>query len=234
MNHHPPRLRRARLLSSLAALLLLVACGGETADGDAAPADTPPAVATGSPGAAAEGDFEGVIHVVTFDEGEGTPGVLRIKGPRWRFETEMEGERGAVVRGRDGRVFSVSDSERLYAWFPDVPGEDEPMQFEATGESETVAGYECRYYRVRDPNGLQDGDRVCVTPAFGFAGMGAGAVGAGLDDAAIRQQFRDGFMILKSRNPQGVVEYEVTRIERTAVADNMFEPPAGYTEMGRR
>jgi hypothetical protein len=231
MNHRPARPRLA-LLSSPAALLVLFACGGQTADDDAAPADTPPAAAAGTRGAATQGDFEGVIHVATFDEGESTPGVLRIKGTRWRFETEMEGERAAIVRGSDGRVFSVSDSERQYAWFPDVGGEDEPLQFEPTGESETVAGYECRHYRLRDPNGLQDGDQVCVTTALGFAGMGPGAAGAQLDDAALRQQFRDGFMILKSRDAQGVLEYEVTRVDRTAVPDDMFEPPAGYTELG--
>jgi hypothetical protein len=231
MNHRPARPCLARL-SGPAALLLLFACGGQTADDDAAPADAAPAITTGTTGSATQGDFEGVIHVATFDEGESTPGMLRIKGTRWRFETEMEGERAAIVRGSDGRVFSVSDSERQYAWFPDVGGEDEPLQFEATGESETVAGYECRYYRLRDPNGLQDGDEVCVTTALGFAGMGPGAAGAQLDDAALRQQFRDGFMILKSRDAQGVLEYEVTRIERTAVADDMFEPPAGYRELG--
>jgi hypothetical protein len=126
MNHSPARPRLARL-SGPAALLLLFACGGQAADGDAAPADARACgCGTGTRGAATQGDFEGVIHVATFDEGESTPGVLRIKGTRWRFETEMEGERAAIVRGSDGRVFSISDSERQYAWFPDVAGEDEP------------------------------------------------------------------------------------------------------------
>lgn len=231
MNRRLARRRLARL-SAPATLLLLFACDDRTADGDAVPADSPPAAAASTGGATAQGDFEGVIHVATYDEGQPTPGVLRIRGTRWRFETEMDGERAAIVRNSDGRVFSVSDEERQYAWFPVISGEDEPLQFEATGESEMVAGYECRYYRIRDPNGLQDGDQVCVTTALGFAGMGPGAAGARLDEAALRQQFREGFMILKSLDAQGAVEYEVTRIERTAVADDMFVPPAGYSELG--
>jgi hypothetical protein len=231
MNLRPARPRLAHL-SGPAVLLLLFACGGQTADDDAVPADTRPAAPTANGAAATvQGDFEGVIHVTTFDEGESTQGVLRIKGSRWRFETEMDGERAAIVSNRDGRVFSIIDSERQYAWFPTVAGEDEPMQFEATGESETVAGYECRYYQVRDPNEVQDGDHVCVTTALGFVGISPTGA-ARIDDAAIRQQFRDGFMILKSRDAQGAVEYEVTRIERNAVPDDMFEPPAGYTELG--
>lgn len=229
MTHHIALPRLAHL-SRPAVLLLLLACGGQAADGEAVPAGAP-AAATGTGGATSQGDFEGVIHVTTFDEGESIDGVLRIKGDRWRFETRMDGERAAVVRGRDGRVFSILDSERQYAYFPNLAGEDEPMQFEATGTSETVAGHECRYYRIRDPDEVQDGDEVCITTALGFVGIGPIGPATRLDDAAIRQQFRDGFMILKSRSPQGVVEYQVTRIERTAVGDDMFEPPAGYTEL---
>jgi hypothetical protein len=228
-----PRLARRRLayLSGPAALVLLLACGEQTADGDAVPADAPPAAASASAGGATtQGTFEGVVQLTTYGEGESSPGVLRVKGDRWRFETEMGGERAAIVKGRDGRVFTVSDSQRQYARFPEVAGEDEPLQFTATGESETVAGYECRWHRITDPNGLQDGDQVCVTTALGFVGSGPGA--ARLDEAAIRQQFRDGFMILKSRDAQGTLEYEINRIERTAVPDDMFEPPAGYTELG--
>jgi hypothetical protein len=229
MSQHLARPRSMHLTGP--ALLLLFACGGPQADRDAATADARPAAETGTGGAAAQGDFEGVIHVTTMDEGHSREGVLRIKGSRWRFETEMDGEQGAFVRGRDGRMFSVIHSQRQYAWFPDVAGQDEPMHFEATGEADRVAGYECRYYRIRDPNGAQDGDIACITTALGFVGFGPTGGDARLDDVALRQQFRDGFMILRSRDAQGTVEYEVTRVERTAVPDDMFEPPAGYTEL---
>jgi hypothetical protein len=228
MSRRPARPRSQ--LPGPTVLLLLLACGGPPADGQAAPATTP-AVATGTGGAAVQGDFEGVIHVTTFDEDESIDGVLRIKGSRWRYETEMDGEQAVIVRGRDGRVFAIIHSERQYAYYPQLSGDDEAMQFEATGDADSVAGYECRNYRIRDPDGVQDGDVVCVTTALGFVGFGPGGSDTRLDDAAIRQQFRDGFMILKSRNPQGVVEYEITRIVQTAVGDDMFEPPAGYMEL---
>jgi hypothetical protein len=77
---------------------------------------------------------------------------------------------------------------------------------------------------------VQDGDEVCITTTLGFVGIGPSGPFQAADDAALRQQFGSGFLILKSPDTGDGVAYEVTRIERTAVSDDRFTPPAGYTE----
>lgn len=209
--------------------LLLLACGGAAPEGDATTAERAPAADAGS-AAAVSGDFEGVIHFRTMDEGDVSDGVLQVKGSRWRFDMAADGDSGHIVHGSDGRMFSVSHTERQYMYFPQVEGGTDALQFAELGGTDRVAGYDCRWYRISDPSGVQDGDEVCVTTSLGFVGFGPSGASARLDQESVRQQFRAGFMILKSRDPQGGVEYEVTRVERTSVADDRFQPPSGYTE----
>jgi hypothetical protein len=216
-----------------AALIPLAACDAAQPEDNAPAADAPAEAPAQARGAAAQNGFEGVITATATSDGERTESVMRVKDSRWRLEMEMDGERGAIIRDRNGRMMSLIESTRQYMYLPELEGEDDPMQFTATGQSETVAGHQCRYYRIRDPNGVQDGDEVCVTTELGFVGFGPSGPFGAADERTLRQQFRDGFLILKSRDPRGAVEYEVTRIERTSVSDAMFAPPPGYTELQR-
>jgi hypothetical protein len=161
--------------------------------------------------------------------------VLRVKGARWRVEMEMDGDRGAMIRDENGRLISVMDDTRQYAFLPQIPDEEEDaLTFVPLGRSETIAGYRCDHYRVVDPSGIQDGDAVCVTTELGWVGFGPGGPLGAADERATRAQFGDGFLILRSVDGQGDGESVVTRVERTAVNDALFAPPAGYTEVGGR
>lgn len=214
-----------------AALIPLAACNGSQTD-DTAPAVDARAEAPAQTREATTRDsFEGVITATMMADGERIESIMRVKGSRWRLEMEMDGERGALIRDESGRTMTLMEGTRQYVYLPELPGDDEPLQFTATGQSETIAGYPCRYYRIHDPNGVQDGDEVCITTALGFVGFGPSGPYSAADERALRQQFADGFLVLKTRDPQGVIEYEITSIERTAVSDAMFAPPPGYTEI---
>jgi hypothetical protein len=180
---------------------------------------------------AAQATFEGVITAVSITDGERDEMVLRLKGSQWRLEMEMDGDRGAIIRDRNGRVLSLIEETRQYHVFPVVPGDDEVMEFTALGRTETVAGLPCEYYRIRDPNGLMDGDQACITKALGFVGFSGAAPLSPADERAIRRQFGTGFFILKLLDSRGGTSYTVTSVERVAVSDAMFAPPAGYTEL---
>lgn len=182
-------------------------------------------------GAAAQGTFEGVITAVAITEGERDEMVLRVKGTQWRLEMEIDGDRGVMIRDRNGRTMSLIEESRQFHLFPVPEGEDEPVQYTATGRKETVAGHPCEYYRIRDPNGLMDGDQACITNALGFVGFTGAAPLSPADERAIRSQFASGFFILKLLDSRGGTISTFTNVERTSVSDTMFAPPPGYTEL---
>jgi hypothetical protein len=184
---------------------------------------------------AAQGAFEGVITATTIDDGARSQQIQQImhfKGARSRIEMNFDGERGTIIRDGNGRLLSLIDETRQYMVFPELSDDDDDdaPRFVATGQSETVAGYSCQYYRIEDPTGIQDGDVSCVTTALGFVGFGGTGPIAAADEQAIRAQFKDGFMVLKTLDAGGAAEFEVTKVERTAVSDALFEIPPDYTE----
>jgi hypothetical protein len=180
---------------------------------------------------AAQGAFEGVITATTIDDGARNEQIMHFKGPRSRIEMNFDGERGTIIRDGNGRLLSLIDETRQYMLFPELSDDDDDAsRFVATGQSETVAGYSCQYYRIEDPTGIQDGDLSCITTALGFVGFGGTGPIAAAEERAIRAQFKDGFMVLKTLDAGGVTEFEVTRVERTAVSDALFEIPPDYTE----
>lgn len=181
---------------------------------------------------AAQGTFEGVITVTVASNGERGQHTLSIKGPMWRADMEVDGERNSLIRDQGGRLISLIDTERIYVvlWSGEMDVGD-ALQFTELGRRETVAGYECRYYRVRDSNGVMDGNEVCVTTALGFVGFSPAGPLSAANEQGIRRQFSDGFLILKSLDSRGNVGYEISKIERKSLNDDLFVPPSGYQEV---
>jgi len=167
--------------------------------------------------------FEGVITL-------SAPGMLDgakmfYKGTRARME--RPGNLGTLLIDGSGRIVRLIDARHQYFVMGNRTGAPQRSpKFESLGKQETVAGLPCSDYRTRDPGGLQDGDEVCVTSALGFVGLAFGDVNA----QAVRDQFPKGFFILKTVTKKGTVS-QVVSIERKALADDLFVPPAGYAEM---
>lgn len=179
----------------------------------------------------AQGAFEGVVTAVSISDGERDELVLRIKGSQWRLDMDIDGDRGAILRDRNGRVMSLIEETRQFHLFPSDPDDDQIMEFVPLGRNETVAGYSCTYHRIRDPNGILDGDEACITTALGFVGFSGITPLGPADERAIRRQFGSGFFILKLIESDGGTAFTVTKIERVPLSDAVFSPPAGYTEL---
>jgi len=183
-------------------------------------------------GLAAQGSFEGVVTMVATSDDERHEHTVSIKGSMWRTDTNIGGERNAIIRTGDGRFITVSEAERMYMVIQIPPlDESDALEFVSLGRRETVAGHVCEYYQIRDPVGELDGDEVCITTALGFVGFGPSGLLGDTNEQAIRKQFRDGFMILKGTSERGATKYEVTRIERKSLSDSLFAPPEGFQEI---
>ena len=118
------------------------------------------------------------------------------------------------------------------------------LTFTKTGKTETVAGVPCEVYRgeYAEQNGRKDQGEACVATGVGFAldaltfnnpMMQRG--GAGYQQV---QQFRElvagnkGILRAKSfRDGKPKTDLEAVKIERKALGDDVFAPPAGYKEI---
>jgi len=176
---------------------------------------------------AQEPSFEGVITLAA-------PGMLDgaklfFKGSRARME--RRGALGTLLLDSHGRIVRLIDARHQYFVMASrLQARQRTPRFEALGKQETVAGLSCSYYRTRDPGGPQDGDQVCVTSALGFIGLTPGGPLGDLNARAVQEQFPNGFFILKTITAKGTVS-RVVSIERKSLADDLFSPPPGYTEM---
>ena len=175
--------------------------------------------------------FEGIITWGSTMSGGRGATTIRVKGARIRTDAGDE-QRGTftTIKDESGRILMLMAPRKAYYVMGNVQS-IAPKKYEATGRSETVAGYPCKDYRVLDSNGSsKDNEEVCVTTALGFVPIGAGSPMSDAAARAVREQFRDGFLILKSVRA-GKTPFEVLKVEPTSLSDALFSPPADYTEM---
>ena len=102
------------------------------------------------------------------------------------------------------------------------------MTFTKTGRSESILGYKCDYYTMHQVS-FPDKDRdLCITTALGTLAIIPGRFLVGADAKA---RFPNGFFVLKTLDTNGSVLAVATKIERRALSDALFEPPADWREM---
>ncbi len=102
-----------------------------------------------------------------------------------------------------------------------------------TGKKETIAGYECEHVTVEAQQQTSD---VCLAKGLGpfvnaMSAMGGMGRGNRAQPAWQRSLEGEGGFPLKVKRQDGVVQLEVTKIEKRVLTDAPFTIPNNYTKM---
>lgn len=181
-------------------------------------------------GLAAQAAFEGAITMKAgITSGKPVETHLWVKGSRVRIEMNapMLGQVAFLVDDRS--VTRVMDATKSYMVLPG--GALSTVKYVPTGKHDTVAGYGCDYYKVQ--GGREKNEQACITSSLGFVGFGPGGPMGAADQAALRTQFKGGFLVLKTVTGDGTTRAEVIKVEKGPVSDARVKVPAGYSEMKR-
>lgn len=192
--------------------------------------------------AAGQEPFEGIV---TMKMGVGEPGagpkVATVWAKGGRMRMEMAGGEQTMTVLADGKgaiTMLIPQQKKYYVMMNTAELAKSAQTGEVTlkklGRSGSFAGYRCDWYQLgRKANEMFE---ACVTRDLGSLGIDMAAQGGegALTDAdlrAFRKEFGNNFFVMQQKGDSGKVLYEVTKVEKTKVADERFLPPAGYTEL---
>jgi len=207
--------------------------GGE--GGTPAPAAAAAAATGGAFGSGFEGDI--AMHMTTPRGAEDVTfltkgGKLRVDAPAHNGETAH-----VVFDPQTGKTLVILDAQKMYmeldkpALAP-PPGHTPPAapQIVKTGKHETIAGTDCEDWTVTEANGKHVA--LCVAQGisfFDFTSMGPGGTPPSpwIDELKTQQYFPLRAVDTDASGKE-TSRMEVTKIEKKAVDDALFAPPAGY------
>jgi hypothetical protein len=198
------------------------------------------------PGAlAAQSKFEGVITARMSAGGRGSNASYSVKGDRLRMD--MTGATGVSVTMLHDPAASlnvmlmhdrkmVMDLSAMQGRVNSAVQAKKPA-VTMTGKKETVAGRECEHALITsDDGGKMD---VCLARGMGSFVMGGSAGGSGANGAAtpdvLSRLGADAFPLKAIDVKRGATVFEVTKIEKKSLSNDLFTIPAGYQkiDMGR-
>jgi hypothetical protein len=182
--------------------------------------------------------FEGVVSLKL--GGAAAAATVYAKGNRARYEMSAGPRQMVMLVDGTGTMTMLMPEQKMYmvmnlaeqAKKQAAPG---TMEFKKTGKQGSYAGYACEMYTMTHPRGEY---QSCITSQLGFlgadltAGSGSGLISPD-DVKRLRAQFPNGYFLLWMSSADGKVLFEVTKVEKTPVADDRLAVPAGFTEMKR-
>ncbi len=200
------------------------------------------AAAMASPTAVtAQGTFEGTITVQA-NAGPQGPQVMEysFKGTKMRMDISTQGmSMYSLFDSHTNVTDMVIPMRRMYMESTvDVPPAavapeaqaDTKVKVEWTGKKETIAGHECEYATITDPEGGTT--EACLAKGLGTVmpvqgGMNRRGPGGGAP--VWRSHIGNTFPLKVVRDGQEV--WVVTKIDKKSLDDSLFQVPDGYHKM---
>ena len=180
------------------------------------------------PPANAQRPFEGQVTMQLTGESGTTIMETWIKPGKARMVMSAGGREFVMIADYEAAtMLMVMPQQQMVMEMP-IPAEvtsgESTAKVTRTGRSDTVAGHRCEIIRVEDKGEIVE---VCGATNMGRFVMG----GPGRRGQPAWGKGLEGFFPLRVADEAGKVVLQVTKIERKAVADDQFRPPAGFRTM---
>jgi predicted small secreted protein len=188
-------------------------------------------------------DFEGAVTMHTTTPGSaGQDMIVKAKGDKLRFD--LKSPQGDPMHGvfdpKANKVVVFFDSTRTYMDMdfakPSASPNTDPGTSAVTksGNHETIAGFDCEDWTVKDPTGKRS--ELCIAQGIAYFDVASLRPGSSGATSPLAKEFRD-----KKSFPLRAVEYdaagkelsrmEVTKIEKVRVDDAAFATPSDFTKV---
>jgi hypothetical protein len=186
------------------------------------------------------GNFEGEVTLRTTRAGAPAQDmIVRAKGDKLRFDTPAPDGKmnSALFDPATNKVTMIIDAQKAYMDMdfsgPSGAGNTNPSTSSTskTGKYETVAGYDCEDWVVKDPSGRTS--QVCMAEGLAFFDLDSVRHGGG---AAWNKELHDKkYFPLRSveldASGKELSRSEAIKVEAKKLDDALFTVPAGYTRI---
>lgn len=190
------------------------------------------------------GEFEGVIHM-TMKHADNLPGKMEwmIKGDKARIERPRDDgqSQGMIIDAKTKTMLMLFPGRKTYTEI-NLGGEraenlsklTEQYEVERTGKKDSVAGYSCEIWRIKDKDDRHLKSEVCVGKGFGRAAS-FWAEPRKAQPSWMTELLNEGGFGLRSihydREGKESSRMEVTSIEKKAMDGSLFSAPADYKKL---
>jgi hypothetical protein len=182
-----------------------------------------------SPPARAQ-SFEGVLTIRMATPAGGGDATYSIKGERMRMDMSMGGM-GSIATILDQstkKAYMIMPARSMYMEtdIPPAAQQSDKGSFAWKGTKETIAGQECEDATAKDPDGASYD--MCIARGLAVFGHAGGMRRSG---PTWQDQVQGGFPLKVVKTGESEPVFEVTKIEKKSLSDDLFTPPAGYQKM---
>ena len=188
---------------------------------------------------AAQAKFEGTVTAHLVAAQGGTDATYFIKGTQFRMEiTAGNGMSMYLLKqNADAPAMMVMPAQRMYMEMPAAQAaaaqsaaEHKTTDVKATGKKETIAGVECEHFLITSDEGGQYD--ACLAKGLGTFMMAGNPMGRGrgTTPGPWSKLTADAFP-LRVQEVGKALTFEVTKIEKKSLGDDLFKVPDGFQKM---
>ncbi len=185
--------------------------------------------------ASSQAQFEGVLTAKMNSERGPMDVTHSIKGDKMRMDMTMGrmGDAAMIVDKAAEKSYMLMPQRKMYME-NDLSGAIAQAQsqskadFKWDGTSQTIAGTKCDDATSKEEDGTVM--HMCIAKGIAFHAA-SGGMGRGAQASAWQRAVQGGFPLKVQREGESQPLFEVTKLEKKSLGDDLFTPPAGWQKL---